>query len=287
MRLVTYRFNDAIRVGAVHEDQVIDLSELAGDMLGLIEGGPELLAAARERVAHPQVASVALAAVQLLAPIPRPRKNIVCLGMNYAAHAYESMRAKGLPAKLPEYPVFFTKAPTAVNHPEGRIPYDPELSTQMDWEVELAFVIGRRGLNIPAAQAFDYIFGYTILNDISLRDIQNRHQQFFRGKSADGSAPLGPWLVTTDEISNPQTLGLRLRLNGETMQNSSTADLIFDIPTIIATLSRGMTLEPGDIISTGTPSGVGMGMTPPRWLKPGDVVEAEIDEIGILRNTVG
>jgi 2-keto-4-pentenoate hydratase/2-oxohepta-3-ene-1,7-dioic acid hydratase in catechol pathway len=285
MRLATYRQGTTVRIGAVMGEQIVDLSSLAPDMLSLIDGGPELLAQARELAANAE--GVALSEVTLLAPIPRPRKNIVCLGMNYALHAYESMRAKGLPEKLPEYPVFFTKAPTAVNHPEASIPYDAELSPQRDWEVELAFVIGKTAKNVAAEQALDYVFGYTILNDVSARDLQSNHQQFFLSKSLDGSAPLGPWIVTADEIPDPHALGLRLRLNGETMQDSHTGDMIFNIPTSIAVLTRGMTLEPGDIIATGTPSGVAMGMNPPRWLQPGDVMEAEIDGIGVLRNKVG
>lgn len=285
MRLATYSIDAEQRIGVVRGDALVDLSALAPDMLTLIAGGPELLAEARA-LAETGGAAVPLSSVQLLAPIPRPHKNIVCLGMNYAAHAYESLRAKGLPEKLPEYPVYFTKAVTAVNHPDGVVPYDPAFSTQLDWEVELAFVIGRPARNVSLDQAMDYVFGYTILNDVSARDVQNRHQQFFRGKSMDGSAPLGPWIVTADEIADPHALGLRLRLNGKTMQDSHTGDLIFKIPETIVTLSQGMTLEPGDIIATGTPSGVGMGMTPQVWLQPGDVMEAEIDGIGVLRNTV-
>lgn len=206
--------------------------------------------------------------------------------MNYVEHAYESCRARGLPPTLPEYPVFFTKAPTTVNRPEGTIPFDPALTAQLDWEVELAFVIGRTGKNIPAGDALEYVFGYTIINDISARDLQQQHQQFYKGKSLDGTCPVGPCIVTADELPDAGNLALSLRLNGRTMQNSRTSELIFDIPTIIATLSRGQTVEAGDIVSTGTPSGVGMGMQPQLWLKPGDVLEAEIERIGVLRNTV-
>lgn len=285
MKLLTYRYGGVERVGALRGDEVIDLSAVAASMLDLIDGGPELLAAAQQVVATAE-GGVALAAVELRAPIPRPRKNIICLGMNYAAHAIESLRAKGLPEKLPEYPVFFSKMPTAVNHPNAPVPLMADVSAQRDWEVELAVIIGRHGRNIPASAALDYVFGYTIMNDVSARDLQTRHQQFFYSKSLDGSAPLGPWIVTADEIPDPHALGIRLRLNGELVQNSVTRDMIFDIPTCIATFSRGVTLEPGDIIATGTPSGVGMGMTPQRWLKVGDVMEAEIDGIGVLKNVV-
>lgn len=285
MRLITYRSGTTVSIGAVVDDAVVDLSALAPDMLTLIAGGPELLGQARTLAAGGP--TVPLASVELLAPIPRPSKNIVCLGMNYAAHAYESQRAKGLPEKLPAHPVFFTKAVTTVNRPDGVIPYDPAISEQLDWEVELALVIGREGKNISREAALDYVFGYTILNDISARDLQSRHYQFFRGKSLDGSAPLGPWIVTADAIPDPHALRLRLRVNGVTMQDSTSADLIFKIPEIVAVLSQGMTLEPGDIIATGTPSGVGLGMNPPRYLKPGDLVEAEVEGIGLLRSTVG
>ncbi len=285
MKLLTYRYDGVERVGALRGDEVIDLSPLAASMLELIDGGPDLLAEARKLVAVAE-GGLALAEIELRAPIPRPRKNIICLGMNYAAHAIESLRAKGLPEKLPEYPVFFSKMPTAVNHPNAPVPLMPDVSAQRDWEVELAVIIGWRGRDIPASAALDYVFGYTIMNDVSARDLQTRHQQFFYSKSLDGSAPLGPWIVTTDEIPDPHALGIRLRLNGELVQNSTTHDMIFDIPTCIATFSRGITLEPGDIIATGTPAGVGMGMIPQRWLKAGDVMEAEIDGIGVLRNTV-
>ncbi len=285
MKLLTYQYDGVERVGALRGDEVIDLSPLAASMLDLIDGGPDLLAEARKLVAAAE-GGLALAEIELRAPIPRPRKNIICLGMNYAAHAIESLRAKGLPEKLPEYPVFFSKMPTAVNHPNAPVPLMPDVSAQRDWEVELAVIIGRRGRDIPASAALDYVFGYTIMNDVSARDLQTRHQQFFYSKSLDGSAPLGPWIVTADEIPDPHALGIRLRLNGELVQNSTTRDMIFDIPTCIATFSRGITLEPGDIIATGTPAGVGMGMTPQRWLKAGDVMEAEIDGIGVLRNTV-
>lgn len=285
MKLVTYRHEGAERVGAVRDDGVVDLSALAPTMLDLIAGGPELFVQARDLVAQ-ATTTVALADVTLLAPIPRPRKNIICLGMNYAAHAIESLRAKGLPEKLPEHPVFFSKAPTTVNHPGAPVPLMPELSSQRDWEVELALVIWLPARNVTKEQALCHIFGYTILNDVSARDLQNRHQQFFFSKSLDGSAPMGPWIVTADEIPDPQRLRIQLRLNGETVQDSSTGDMIFDIASCLATFTSGVTLEPGDIIATGTPSGVGMGMSPQRWLKSGDVMECEIEGIGVLRNVV-
>lgn len=287
MRLVTYRDAAGTRIGAVQGDRVVDLSSVAPDMLSLIDSGSAGLARARAALAAASDATtVRLSSVTLLAPIPRPRKNIVCLGMNYAAHAYESARARGNPEVLPEYPVFFTKAPTCVTGPEGIVPLHQAVTSQLDWEVELAFVLGRTARDVSESEALDCVFGYTIMNDVSARDLQSRHQQFFRAKSLDGCGPLGPWIVTADEIPDPHALGLRLRLNGETMQDSNTGDQIFKIPQVISVLSHGMTLEPGDVFATGTPAGVGMGMTPQRWLKDGDVMEAEIDGIGILRNTV-
>lgn len=286
MRLVTIA-DRGIMIGALRENDVILLDSVAQDMLTLIEMGASGLKRAAQIVTEARSTDIRpLDQIRLLAPLPRPTKNIVCLGMNYAEHARESMRAKGQPETLPEHPVFFTKALTAINDPEAGIPLDPRITQQLDWEVELAFIIGKRGKNITRADAMSYVWGYTIINDVSARDLQNRHQQFFKGKSLDGSCPMGPCILTADEVRDPKTLGLRLRVNGETMQDSTVSDLIFDIPTIIEVLSQGQTLEPGDIIATGTPSGVGMGRTPQRWLKVGDVVEAEIDKIGVLRNTV-
>jgi 2-keto-4-pentenoate hydratase/2-oxohepta-3-ene-1,7-dioic acid hydratase in catechol pathway len=285
MRLVTYRDERGLHVGALRDTMVVPLDSVAREMLALIDGGAPALEAARTALEAGRGAR-RLAEVRLLAPIPRPRQDVICLGMNYVAHAIESDRARGREPKLPEYPVFFTKAVTSVCGPDDDIPLDPRVTTQLDYEVELAFIIGRAGKDISAADAPGYIFGYTILNDVSARDLQMRHQQFIKGKSLDRTCPLGPWIVTADEIPDPAALGLRLRVNGELRQDSTVADLIFNIPTIIEFLSLGQTLEPGVIVSTGTPSGVGMGRNPPAYLRPGDVMEAEIDRIGVLRNRV-
>ena len=287
MRFVTFQQGDTgARPGVVVDDRVIDLTSVAPDLLSLIQMGPEGLKATERRAENAEGA-VPLSEVKLLAPIPRPRKNIMCVGMNYVAHAYESARARGRPETLPPHPVFFTKAVTTVNHPEAAIPFDASVSEQIDWEVELAVVLGRTGKDIPEAEALTHIWGYTIINDVSARDLQDLHQQFFKGKSLDGSCPMGPMIVTADEVGDPHNLRLSLRVNGETMQDSNTSDLVFNIPTLLAVLSRGMTLEAGDILATGTPSGVGMGRTPPTYLRPGDVMEAEIEKIGVLRNRVG
>ena len=280
MRFITYQSEIGPTLGLLDGERARPLPGM--DMLGLIRQGQAGLALARD------ISTTALpfSSLALLAPIPNPPRNIICLGMNYAAHAAESMRAKNFPVKMPEVPVFFTKATTAVNAPYGDIPFDPRVSSQLDWEVELGVVIGQQGVDIPRQRAFEYVFGYTVLNDVSARDLQSSHQQFFKGKSLDGSCPMGPAIVTRDEIPDPHNLRLRCWVNGEIKQDSTTADLIFDIPAIIEWLSRGMTLLPGDIISTGTPSGVGFARTPPEFLQPGDVVECEVEGIGRLRNQV-
>ena len=227
-----------------------------------------------------------LSQVYLDSPIPLPRKNILCLGRNYHEHAIESYQARGQERPQGDAPVIFTKATTTVNAPYGKIVIDPAVSTEIDWEAELAVIIGKKGRNIPEAEALSYVFGYTVLNDVTARDIQSKFQQFFKGKSLDGYCPMGPWIVTADEIPDPQQLSLRLRVNGVLKQEANTSDMIYPVGTIISLLSQGMTLEPGDIIATGTPSGVGFARNPPEYLKAGDVVETEIDGIGLLRNLV-
>lgn len=224
--------------------------------------------------------------VHLVSPIPLPRKNIMCLGRNYHEHALESYQARGENRPQGDAPVIFTKATTTMNGPDGKIVIDPAVSEQIDWEAELAVIIGKAGKNIPEADALSYVFGYSVLNDVTARDIQDKFKQFFKGKSLDGYCPMGPWIVTADEIPDPQQLGIRLRVNGVLKQEASTADMIYSVQTIIAILSQGMTLEPGDIIATGTPSGVGFARNPPEYLKAGDSVEAEIDGIGLIRNGV-
>ncbi|CAG0934628.1 acylpyruvate hydrolase [Thermoflexales bacterium] len=286
MKLVTYRLGCHVSIGAVEERGVIDLVPIAPDMLGLIAAGTEGLDRARAAIASAS-SPIPLDSVTLLAPIPRPPRNIMCLGLNYAEHAKESAAARGREYKQYAHPVFFTKATQTINRHEGAIPFDAAVSTQIDWEAELGAIMGRSGKNIPIEQADDYVFGYTCLNDISARDLQANHSQFFKGKSLDGACPIGPWIVTADEIPDPHQLHITCRVNGVTKQDSNTAQMIFRVPDIIAILSRGMTLEAGDIIATGTPSGVGFARKPPEFLKPGDVVEVEIEKIGVLRNRVG
>jgi 2-keto-4-pentenoate hydratase/2-oxohepta-3-ene-1,7-dioic acid hydratase in catechol pathway len=290
MRLITCEYQRQRRLGAMLDDAVV-LPALAGkapdDMLQLITAGPEAWRRYGESLAGlPASCRVPPAAVRLLAPIPRPRKNILCLGLNYADHAAESSAAHGREALIPEHPVVFTKAVTSVTGPDADIPYDEDVTTQLDWEVELGLVIGTPGRAIPEDRALAHVFGYTVINDLSARDLQFRHKQYFLGKSLDGACPMGPWIVTADALPDPQSLDLRCWVNGELKQQGNTRDQIFPIARVIAALSRGMTLEAGDIIATGTPAGVGFARRPPEFLRPGDVVECEVAGIGQLRNRV-
>lgn len=286
MKFVTYSRAGAARPGAwLGDGRIADLSSVAGSILELIEGGEATWAAAKARASDP-AAAIAAGDVQLLAPIPRPRKNVFCVGRNYIEHVAEGARAMGTETKLPEVPQFFTKAPTTVNAPGAPVRLDAALTKLLDYEVELAVVIGKAGRDIPKERALDHVFGYTIANDVTARDLQRRHEQWFKGKSLDTTLPLGPWIVDKDEIGDPTTLELTLTVNGEERQRAKASMMIFDIPTIIAFLSAGLTLEPGDIIATGTPSGVGFAMSPPQGLKDGDVVTAKIDRIGELTSPI-
>lgn len=286
MRLITYLHRDSVGIGAIsEEDRVIPLSPIAATMLALIEQGDEAVARAAALM-DTTTESVAFEEVTLLAPIPRPLRNIMCLGKNYAAHAEESQRARGDKLEMPEFPVIFTKATTAVNGPFADIPYDPDVSTMIDYEAELAVIIGRGGRNISREDALSHVFGYTVMNDITARDMQRQHKQFFKGKSLDGSAPLGPWIVTADEIDDPQNLHITCSVNGQIRQDSNTRLMIFDIAESIAQMSSGMTLLAGDIIATGTPSGVGFARTPPEYLKPGDEIICTVEHIGSIRNRI-
>jgi 2-keto-4-pentenoate hydratase/2-oxohepta-3-ene-1,7-dioic acid hydratase in catechol pathway len=256
-------------------------------MLALIEAGPQGLAEVRELAAADVHTGLKLGDVRLLAPIPKLTRNIVCVGWNYVEHFAEGGRMRDPAQMLPDHSVFFTNATGALNGPFDAIPYDPSLSQEIDWEIELAVVIGKRGRNISEAEAADYVFGYTVVNDVSARDLQKTWHggQWFKGKSLDGHAPMGPWIIPAADL-DPNDLHLILRVNGVVKQDGATKDMYFKIPRIIAELSRGLTLEPGDVIATGTPSGVGMGRNPPEWLKPGDVMESEITGIGTMRNTI-
>jgi 2-keto-4-pentenoate hydratase/2-oxohepta-3-ene-1,7-dioic acid hydratase in catechol pathway len=283
--LLTFRHGDRVAIGALQGDAIVDLSPIAPDMLSLIDEGPDGLARASAFAAG-SAETIPFGDVTLLAPIPTPRRNVMCLGRNYLEHARESFEARGQKVELPSHPVIFTKATTTVNGPFDDVAVDLSLSEQFDYEVELAVIIGRRGKNIPRAQALDHVFGYAVLNDITARDVQDAHKQFFKGKSFDGCCPIGPWIVTTDALPAPEALRLTCRVNDEVRQDASTADMLFDIPAFIEILSRGMTLLPGDILATGTPAGVGFAMNPPVFLRPGDVVECSIENIGVIRNRI-
>ena len=240
---------------------------------------------------RPDGGGVGLREVRVLPPIPKPARNIFCVGKNYHDHAQEFARsgydtsAKPSASAIPKAPIIFTKAPECVVGHLDSVRYPTGVSEQVDYEAELGVVIGKGGRSISPDQALDHIWGYTIINDVTARDLQARHQQWFLGKSMDTFCPMGPWIVTADEI-RPDNLRVQCWVNGELRQDGQTKDLIFDVPTLIATISAGMTLNPGDIIATGTPAGVGIGFDPPRFLKPGDEVSIEISGIGRLTNRI-
>lgn len=279
MRIARYRHIDEERLGILDGES---LRAFPGDVKTIeyyLALSPE------DRAGLAPAAPVPLAEVTLLAPV-RPRKNVFCVGRNYMGHAEEVARARGTSVNLPSVPTFFTKAPTAIADPNATLHLSSEVSQQYDWEAELAVVIGSRCRDVAEADALGVVFGYTCLNDVTARDLQKEHQQWFKGKSLDETCPIGPWIVTADELGDSQTLDIALRVNGATKQSSNTVQMIFSIKHIIASLSRGLTLERGDVIATGTPDGVGFARTPPEFLRDGDVLEVEIDGVGVLRNTI-
>jgi len=297
MKLVSFRRRGKIRLGVLDPDgkTVIDLSvaapRLPSDMTGFIEAGDTALAAAANALGtRRKDARLAASRVRLMAPIPSPRRNILCVGKNYYDHAREfdksGFNATTGADAIPDVPIIFTKPPSTVIGPGDDIPGHLDPTRSVDYEVELAVVIGKGGRRIAKRRAFDHVYGYTIVNDVTARHLQARHKQWFLGKSIDGFCPMGPWLVTADEVGDVRKLRVQSRVNGELRQNALVRDLIFDIPTLIATLSMGMTLQPGDVIATGTPAGVGIGFTPPKFLKKGDVVTLTIDRLGELENRV-
>jgi 2-keto-4-pentenoate hydratase/2-oxohepta-3-ene-1,7-dioic acid hydratase in catechol pathway len=307
MRFVTFTRKNQQRVGLMGpQEQIIDLAEVnrrylkggnppfLASMQAFIEGGAKALQVARK--AEEYVASkngddqkklLAAGALlkpnqaKLIAPIPSPRKNVVMLGINYREHVDEGARAREMEIKYPEWPVYFTKPATSVIGHLGKV-INHKVTSKLDWEVELAVVIGKKGRDIPKEKAYDYVFGYTVCLDMTARELQRQHGQWFKGKSLDTFCPMGPWIIHKSALPDPQQVRLICRVNGEVMQDGNTRDMIFYIPTIIESLSAGITLEPGDMISTGTPSGVGFARMPPVFLKPGDKVEGEVESIGIL-----
>jgi 2-keto-4-pentenoate hydratase/2-oxohepta-3-ene-1,7-dioic acid hydratase in catechol pathway len=306
MKLLTYKTGKDVRLGALVKGFVLDLnaaldgSEIKGDLdllslLKLGEAGLELAREAVDRASklidegedggfRAKGILRAMDDVEVKAPIPCPRKNIVCLGLNYAEHVREGGHDRDQERPLPQNPIYFTKAPTTVNGPFDDIVY-PRATEKLDYEVELAIVIGREGKYIPKDAVYDHVAGYTVFNDVTARDLQRLHGQWFKGKSLDTFAPMGPYLVTPDEVGDPQDLDVWLKVNDEVRQSSNTSNMIFDIKKIVSVLSDGLTLEVGDIIATGTPSGVGSSH-PSGFLKVGDVVETGVEKIGVIRNRV-
>lgn len=300
MRLVTFRADvlAAARLGALVDDQVVDLANLAAtkgallpsDMLSFIDLGPQAIRSTTELLnsfegRFPPSTSWPVANVKLLAPIPRPRKNIFGIGLNYLEHVAESSRTLDTSKELPKQPVIFSKPPTTVIGPGDAIEHNKDITQQLDWEIELAAVIGTRAKRVKKADALKYVFGYTVLIDMSARDCR-RAGQWIYSKGQDTYAPMGPCIVTADEIPDPQVLDLSLTVNGVTKQNSNTRHMLFKVDDLVADISAGIALEPGDIIATGTPDGVGAGRTPQEWVWPGDVIEGQVERIGSLRHPV-
>jgi 2-keto-4-pentenoate hydratase/2-oxohepta-3-ene-1,7-dioic acid hydratase in catechol pathway len=296
LQLVTFADARGARPGAMAgAGQLLDLLAAGAlpagvtDMQGIIASGAPALASIRAALTHPPAAAlVAIESVSLLAPIPRPHRNVFCVGRNYMDHVAEGDRTRGITnSELPKYPQFFTKAPDTVIAPGAAIPDHTAtgVTQWLDYEAELTIIIGKPGANITKEDALSHVFGWTIANDVTGRDLQRRHGQWFKGKSLDRSCPLGPWIVPADEL-DASDLAIKLWVNGEERQSSRTSKMIFDVKEIISQLSQGFTLLSGDVIMTGTPEGVGYAMQPPRVLKDGDVIDIEIEGIGRLSNPV-
>lgn len=299
MRLVTYRHNeDAARLGVLHDDLAVDVGRFAAaqgvalpaDMLSFIDLGPAAVEALQAMLAAATARSLVGASmpaenVRLLAPIPRPRKNIFGIGLNYTEHVAESARSLDTEHKLPQQPVIFSKPPTTVVSSTDPVKHNGALTRQLDWETELAVIIGRTAKAVAKADAMRHVFGYTIINDISARDCR-RSGQWIVSKGQDSFAPMGPCIVTADAIPDPHNLDLSTHVNGVEKQNSNTKFMLFKIDELIADISASMTLEPGDIIATGTPAGVGAGRDPQEFMWPGDVLVSAIQGIGSMRNPI-
>ncbi len=301
MRLFTFvpSPSEGIRVGALTpEGRVVDLGAEArrrsiplsfdpADMLSLIAAGKKALVEVQSLVDNSADGGPRVEDVHLVAPIPVPRRNVHCVGWNYVEHFEEGKSLRDPGQTLPEHPVFFTKGTNAVNGPYDPIPYDPRVSTAIDWEVELAVIVGRRGKNLSEEEAMDHVFGFCVLNDTTARDIQQKKHggQWWKGKSLDGHAPMGPWIVAADGFDS-SSRRLVSRVNGVVKQDGNTSQMYFKVPRLLAELSLGLTLEPGDILATGTPPGIGHARKPPEYLRPGDVLESEIEGIGVLRNPI-
>ncbi|MCL2367616.1 MAG: fumarylacetoacetate hydrolase family protein [Oscillospiraceae bacterium] len=294
MKLLTYRYNgdEAVGVFDTSGEKIIPIATLGltyPTMNELIQHATAAeLRTLKEAAAKPSPDGIPYDAVTKVAPIPEPRQDVICMGFNYLDHVGESAKFKGLaPPTVPEYPVYFSKRVNCAVADGAPICGHLDLDPQLDYEVELAVIIGKDVKNVLPERATEYIFGYTILNDVSARTLQTRHGQFYFGKGLDDFTPMGPWIVTADEFPDPPQMALRSYVNDELRQDSHTKQMLFPIPRVIAELSAGMTLKAGTIIATGTPAGVGMGFDPPRFLKAGDTVTCEVEGIGRLTNTVG
>lgn len=299
MKLLTYKTKDTEpRLGFIHNNQVIDMQDfgdvsnfpLPNDMLELIDMGFEIIPEITEMIAETpenffEEIAYEMDEVTILAPIEKPRKNIIGIGLNYTEHVAESARTLDTTGKLPTKPIIFSKPPTTVTATNTEIIKNTKLTSQLDWECELAVIISKKGKYVPKSEALDYVFGYTVINDISARDCR-REGQWIVSKGQDTFAPMGPVIVTKDEIENPHNLNLSLKVNSVEKQNSNTKFMLFNINDLIEDLSTVFTLEAGDIIATGTPAGVGAGRDPQEWLYDGDVVEATVEGIGTIINTV-
>jgi len=291
LNLITFADAAGSRAGVLLAGgRVLDLAVAmppARDMLAVIDGGAAMLAAIRALAANPPAkALLPLSGVALQAPIPKPRRNVFCVGRNYMDHVAEGDRTRGITnSEVPKYPQFFTKAADCVIAPDAKVPTHEGVTKWLDYEVELVAIIGTAGRDIPKEKALEHVYGWTIGNDVTGRDLQRRHGQWFKGKSLDRSCPLGPVIVPAADL-NAADLAISLKLNGEQRQSSRTSKMIFDVPEIIHQLSSGFTLLPGDVIMTGTPEGVGYAMQPPQTMKAGDVMELTIERIGTLTNTV-
>lgn len=297
MYFVTYKYKGNESIGALNKDkskiipmdQIFKLfkKEAPKTMNEFIDiSNEEIIEKIRAVIQSEKLEGISKENIELCAPIPFPKRNIICLGKNYLDHAKETTGIPGGTDDIPRFPIYFTKiASPAIGDGEVIRSYS-EMTKELDYEVELAIIIGRDGVNISKEEAEEYIFGYTIVNDVCVRDIQMRHGQWFKGKSLDTHCPMGPHIVYKSEISFPVELDIKCKVNGELRQNSNTKQFIFNIPNIISDLSRGMKLRAGDIIITGTPAGVGLGFKPPKYLKPGDEVECYIEKIGSLRNKI-
>jgi len=294
MRLVTYAADGAARAGVIAGDGTVVAArdivrEAPDDVVGIIAAGGSTWRSLAEAAKNAR-GGAPVDRAKLLAPIPRPRRNVFCVGWNYTEHFAEGRAARGPneAKELPQHPSFFSKNPNTVVGPGAAIRHPAPISDRLDWEVELAVLIGRGGIDIPESSALGHVFGYTIANDVSVRDVQHDWHggQWFKGKNFDTHLPLGPWIVTADELGDPQDLAICTRLNGVTKQDARTSQMVFSVARIIAELSAGLSLEPGDIVITGTPSGVGNARVPKEFMKPGDTVEVEIGRIGVLKNTI-